>query len=121
MVGYVIQVIDSLDVTLVDKTLEKLQNQIAGFFSGYAYDLFISGRYETMVSDSNHRLVTRVHIGRSICANYTRKFHGGMAKITLHVCPCRNLFFAADFLLHLYAAESRYNFMINSYVLGEHE
>jgi hypothetical protein len=30
----------------------------------------------------------------------------------------RNLFFAADFLLHLYAAESRYNFLIDSYVLG---
>jgi hypothetical protein len=29
-----------------------------------------------------------------------------------------NLFFAADFLLHLYAAESRYNFLIDSYVLG---
>ena len=30
----------------------------------------------------------------------------------------RNLFFAADFLLHLYAAESRYNFLIDSYVIG---
>jgi hypothetical protein len=80
VIGYVIQVIDSLDVTLVDKSLEKLRIQIAGFFPGYAYDLFISGRYETVVSDSNHRLVTSVHIGRSICANCTRKFHCGMAK-----------------------------------------
>ncbi len=121
MVGYVIQVIDSLDVTLVDITLEKIRKQFAGFFPGYAYDLFISGCYETMGSGSKHRLVTGVRIGRSICANCTRKFHDGMAKITLHGCPRRNLFFAADFLLHLYAAESRYNFLINSYVLGEHE
>ena len=33
-------------------------------------------------------------------------------------CAHSNLFFAADFLLHLYAAESRYNFLIDSYVLG---
>ena len=32
----------------------------------------------------------------------------------------RNLFFAADFLLHLYAAESRYNFLIDYYVIGRY-
>jgi hypothetical protein len=30
----------------------------------------------------------------------------------------RNLFFLADFLLRWYAAESRYKFLLNSYVIG---